>query len=128
MKYSQTIGFMLCLALLFCTTQPLVVIESQNWIITGWKTAGTNFGQPGKFIVYVGSLSLVLFLIPNLWAKRLNMALGALLLSWCIRNYLILAACNMGECPEKQWALYASVFFSAAILLMTFLPKLKNKV
>ena len=50
MKHSQTIGIIFCLTLFFFSTQPLVFIESQQWIITGWKTAESNYGQPGKFL------------------------------------------------------------------------------
>ncbi len=124
MKYSQTIGIILCLALFYCTTQPLVIIDSQHLVITGWKTTGTSLGQPGKFMLYLGMLSLVLFALPYIWAKRLNIVLGALLLAWSFRTFLVLGTCQMGECPEKQWALYACVILSAGILLLSFLPKI----
>ena len=64
MKYSQTIGFILTLFLLFLTTQPLVIIESRHWVINGWKVAETNFGQPGKFMLYMGVMNLLLFALP----------------------------------------------------------------
>jgi hypothetical protein len=124
MKYSQTIGFILTLFLLFLTTQPLIIIESRHWVITGWKVAETNFGQPGKFMLYMGVMNLLLFALPYIAAKRFNMVFAILNFSWTIRNYLVLAACSMGECPEKQWSLYACIFVSFAILVMTFLPKI----
>ncbi len=125
MKYSQPIGILLCLFLFYCTTQPLVIIESKNWVITGWQTAGTNFGQPGKFLVYFGGLAILFFALPFIWAKRFNMTFAALLLAWSFRNYLILSTCQMGECPQKKWALYACIIISFGILVMTFLPKIK---
>lgn len=124
MKHSQTIGIILCLLLFYCTTQPLVIIESRHWVITGWQTFQTNFGLPGKFILYMGIANIVLFALPFIWAKRFNMAFATLNLAWTIRNFLVLAACAMGECPQKQWALYACIILSAAILIMTFLPKI----
>jgi hypothetical protein len=63
--------------------------------------------------------------LPLLWAKRLNVALAALILAWSFRNYLVLSTCQMGECPQKQWALYACIVISFGILIMTFLPKIK---
>jgi hypothetical protein len=125
MKYSQTIGILLCLLLFYCTTQPLVFIESKNWIITGWQTAGSSYGQPGKFLAYFGGLAILFFALPFIWAKRFNMAFAALLLAWSFRNFLILSTCQMGECPQKQWALYACIVISFGILIMTFLPKIK---
>jgi hypothetical protein len=125
MKNSQTIGIILCVALLYCTIQPLVIIESQHLVITGWKTAGTSFGQPGRFFAYFGGLSLLFFALPFLWAKRINVALGALIIAWSFRNFMVLSACQMGDCPQKQWALYACIIISFGILIMTFLPKIK---
>jgi len=125
MKYSQTIGLMLAVFLLFLTTQPLVIIESRQWVITGWKVAETNFGQPGKFMLYMGVMNIILFALPYIPAKRFNMVFAILNFSWTIRNFLILSACAMGECPQKQWALYACILVSFAILIMTFLPKIE---
>jgi len=124
MKYSQTIGIILTAFLLFLTTQPLVIIESRHWVITGWKVAETNFGQPGKFMLYMGVMNIILFALPYIPAKRFNMVFAILNFSWTIRNFLILSACAMGECPQKQWPLYACVAVSFTILIMTFLPKI----
>ncbi len=127
MKHSQTIGIILCVFLIYTTTQPFVIIESQHWIITGWKTGGSNFGQPGKFLTFFAVLAILFFSFPFLWAKRFNMVFATLMLSWSIRNFLILSTCQMGECPQKQWALYGCIVCTAGILIMTFLPKLKIK-
>ncbi|MEI6190420.1 MAG: hypothetical protein WCP61_08360 [Chitinophagia bacterium] len=125
MKYSQTIGILLCIALIYTTTQPFVIIDSRHWVITGWETAGSSFGQSGKFLCFFASLALLFFALPFIWAKRFNMVFAAMMLSWSFRNYLILSTCQMGECPQKQWALYGCIILSALILLMTFLPKIK---
>jgi len=125
MKHSQTIGIVLCLILFYFTTQPLVIIESKNLTITGWSSTGTNFGLPGKFIMYIGTLALIFFALPFVWAKRFNMAFAALLIAWSFRNFMVLSTCQMGECPQKQFALYACIVISIAILIMTFLPKIK---
>ena len=124
MKYSQTIGIILCLLLIYSTTQPLVFIESRQWTITGWDAAGSSFGQSGKFLSFFATIAILFFALPFIWAKRFNMVFGSLLLAWSIRNFLILSTCQMGECPQKLWALYGCIVFSAGILLMTFLPKL----
>ena len=125
MKHSQTIGILLCLALIYATTQPFVIIESRNWVITGWNPVGSSFGQSGKFLSFFAVLSTLFFALPYIWAKRFNMVFGALMLAWAFRNFLILSTCQMGECPQRQWALYGCIILSGLILLMTFLPKIK---
>lgn len=124
MKYSQAIGILLSLLLIYSTTQPLVIIDSKHWVITGWETGASSFGQPGKFLVYFAILNILCFALPYIFAKRTNIIIAALILAWSIRNYLILSTCYMGECPQKQWALYACIALSAGILIMTFLPKI----
>lgn len=125
MKYSQSIGILLCLLLIYSTTQPLVFIESRNWTITGWDAVGSSFGQAGKFLCFFAVIALLFFAVPFIWAKRFNMVFATLLLAWSVRNFIVLSTCQMGECPQKLWALYACIIFSAGILLMTFLPKIK---
>ena len=125
MKHSQTIGILLCLALIYTTTQPFIIIESRNWVITGWNPVGSSFGQSGKFLCFFAALGALFFALPFIWAKRFNMVFGAFLFAWSFRNYLILSTCQMGECPQKQWALYGCIILSGLILLMTFLPKIK---
>ena len=82
MKHSQTIGIILCFALFYCTTQPLVVIESHKLILTGWQTTGTTFGKPGLFLTFFAGLAALFFALPYLWAKRFNLAFAALLIAW----------------------------------------------
>jgi len=125
MKHSQTIGIVLCLILFYFTTLPLVVIDTNHITVTGWSSTGTNFGLPGKFIMYIGTLAIIFFALPFIWAKRFNMAFAALLIAWTIRNFIVLSTCQMGECPHKQFALYACIVVSFGILIMTFLPKIK---
>lgn len=124
MKYSQTIGFIaVVLAILVCF-MPLVYIESKNLTITGFKADGTRFGRPGMFIVYMGSIAACLFLIPKIWAKRVNVFLTAMIFAWAVRNYLLLTTCAAGECPEKQVGLFLLLAFTAITMIMSFLPKI----
>lgn len=125
MKHSQTIGIIFCFALFYCTTQPLVIIESHKLIITGWQSNGTAFGKPGLFLTFFAALAALFFALPYLWAKRFNLAFAALLIAWSFRNLLILSNCPMGDCPQRQWALYACIVLSFGILIMTFLPKIE---
>ena len=125
MKHSQTIGILLCLALIYTTTQQFIIIESRHWVITGWNPVGSSLGQSGKFLCFFAALGALFFALPFIWAKRFNMVFGAFMFAWSFRNYLILSTCQMGECPQKQWALYGCIILSGLILLMTFLPKIK---
>ncbi len=125
MKYSQIIGFFLALIVLGTCFFPWVIIESKQLTISGFHTTGTNFGRPALFIFFTAGLSAILFLLQQIWAKRLNVFITTFCFAWSISKYLMLSACYAGECPEKQIALFILVIASAIMMLMSFLPKIK---
>ncbi len=124
MKYSQIIGFLLALIVLGTCFFPWVFIESKQLTISGFHTEGTNFGRPALFIFFTAGLSAILFLLQQIWAKRLNVFITTFCFAWSISKYLMLSACYAGECPEKQIALFILVIASAIMMLMSFLPKI----
>jgi hypothetical protein len=126
MKYSQTIGIIAALVVILCSFLPWSIVVSQQLTITGFETKGTRFGKPGLFLNFFTIISILLFLIPAIWAKRTNIFIGAIVFTWSLRNYILVSTCLMGECPVKQPALYTLVIASGVVMLMTLLPKLNS--
>lgn len=124
MKYSQLIGIILCGVLIGICYMPLVALPG-NIIITGFETAGTNFGKPGMMHQILCIVMIIFFALPKGWAKRTNFFIAAINLAWAIRNFILLSGCMAGECPEKKWGLYLELIISTAILAMSLLPKMK---
>ena len=124
MKYSQQIGIAAAIALIVCCFFPWSVIVSKNLSISGFAAEGTSFGRPGLFHLIFCSAAILFFSIPRIWAKRTNVFIGAINLAWAIRNYILVSSCMLGECPEKQPALYAILAFAIIIQLMVLFPKM----
>jgi len=127
MKYSQLIGVLAAIAVIVTCFFPWSLIERTNLVIEGMNAPDTNFGRPGLMNIYITSCSIILFAIQKVWAKRVNFFFTMFNLAWSIRNYILVSSCLMGECPVKKPALYLLVFFSAVMLLMSLLPKLRIK-
>lgn len=127
MKYSQSIGIAASLTLLAICFLPWSYIASQQITVSGFSAAGTDFGKPALFNFFMSVCMLILFAVPAVWSKRVNVFLGALNLAWAFRNYLLVSGCLMGECPEKKPALYLLVGLAILMQLMTLLPKLDIK-
>jgi hypothetical protein len=125
MKYSQTIGIIAALLVIVLCFFPWSFVVSKQLTISGLRTEGTSFGKPGLFNIILCAVMVIFFLLPRIWAKRTNMLVAALNLAWSFRNFLLVSACMLGECPEKKPALYAILFLSIIIQFMTFLPKIK---
>lgn len=125
MKYSNYIGVLVALALIASCYVPWVYIESINTTVTGLKAEHTNFGRPGLIHVFMSAIAILLFIIHKIWAKRLNVFIGALNFAWAIRNFLVVTRCELGECPVKKMGIYAVLVLSFFMLLMSMLPKMK---
>ena len=126
MKYTQTIGIIASLIVIVCSFLPWSIVVSEHISISGFKTEGTRFGKPGLFLNFFTIIAIVLFLIPAIWAKRTNIFIGAIVFTWSLRNYILVSTCLMGECPEKQPALYTLVIASGVVMVMSLLPKLNT--
>jgi hypothetical protein len=124
MKYSQVIGIAAALAMIGLCFLPWSFIASKQLTVTGMDAAGTNFGKPGLFNIAMCVIMVVMFAIPAVWAKRTNVFIAALNLAWAFRNYLLISACMMGECPEKRPALFALVALALVLQIMSLLPKM----
>jgi long-subunit acyl-CoA synthetase (AMP-forming) len=129
MKHSQLIGLLSVLAMIAVCFLPWSFIASKQLTVTGMNAMGTYFGKPGLFNVIVCCIMMILFAVPAVWSKRTNVFLAAINLAWAFRNYLLVSACMMGECPEKKPALFALVGLALVIQVMALLPKIdvKNK-
>lgn len=126
MKYSQLLGCILVLILAAICYLPWSYIAERNIIITGMSAPNTDYGKPGMMHFVLGFVLILFFLIPKIWAKRANVFIAAINLAWGIRSFIILANCYMGECPKAKPALYFVPVVCLAILIMTFLPDLKQ--
>jgi len=121
-KYSNYIGVISALAIMAVCFMPWVYIAAIQSTVTGMRADETNFGHPGLMNIILCIMATVLFIIPYVWAKRMNLFVGTFNLAWTIRNFLIITQCELGDCPEKRAGIYLLFVLSVVLLLMTFIP------
>ncbi len=129
MKYSQQIGIIAALALIGICFLPWIYVESLNLTLNGLNGKINNSLTFGRQIIphtFFCCLLIILFLVPKIWAKRTNLFIGFLNLSWAIKNYIIFTMCRP-ECPQVKAGLYLLVFLAIIIQLCVFMPKIKIK-
>ncbi len=124
MKYSNYIGVVLAVALIACCFIPWVYILSIKTTLTGLNTGNTNFGRPGVIHIILCVFAIMFFFIRKVWAIRTNLVDVTFNFAWSIRNFLLITHCELGECPEKRFGIYAVIILSFFILLMAFFPKI----
>lgn len=125
MRFMKWIGFFSALALIIACFIPWVFIEPNNIIVSGVQATGTNFGKPGYFHFLMIAFFVIFNFTPKVWAKRSNLLITALNLAWAIRNYFIISACQMGDCPVKKAGIYILIPASVLMLVAALFPDIK---
>jgi hypothetical protein len=123
-KYGQPhniVGIIAVLLFLFICYQQWVFVAPRNWSIGGMHVPvdkDYRFGRPAMLSVILSAMQLVLFLIPAVWSKRVNVYICMLSIGWSIRGFLLLTRCEAGYCPEKLWPIYVYPLLAVAIMLI----------
>lgn len=100
---------------------PWITVSSQNLVITGINAQ--KFGSPAFMHFFFTALIIVLSLVTRRWAQIGAVIAAALNAAWGFRNFILLAACPMGECPEKHPALYVVLTSSLLMLVASLFIK-----
>ena len=128
MRYSNYIGILAGLLMLVAATFPWIYIASIKATVSGFGSATvTKFGVPVLMNIIMLVLNVVFFLIPRLWAKRINPFIASIGFAWALRNLLLLSTCRNGECPERFIWLYIYFVAALVVLIMTLVPEIKIK-
>jgi len=127
MKYSQQIGVLAALLLIASCFLPWIEIVAINKTLNGVNGYISNtitFGTQIKPHSFFCLLAIILFSIDKIWAKRTNIFICFLSLSWAIKNYILFTICRP-ECPTVKIGLYLLLFFAIIMQIMSFLPTTK---
>jgi hypothetical protein len=127
MKYSNIIGIVAALLLIAACFMPWTYYPDIQEYFTGFQTKDNIYGRPGKLFVIFAVISIALFAIPKVWAKRTNLLVTTLTIAYAIKNYFLFTSCYSGICPLKQMGIYVTIAAVAMMFLMAVLPDMKLK-
>ena len=126
MKWIKWISIVAAIVLTVSCFFPWIIIKSKNISVTGMDVAGLAYGHYGYFLIPLAIIFILLQLINKIWAKRLNVAISAVIVTIAFACLWIFR-CEYGECPEKQTALYIMFACSIVVLLGSLFPDIKLK-
>ncbi|HLY69818.1 MAG TPA: hypothetical protein VKR53_08810 [Puia sp.] len=127
MKYSMLVGILAAALLIISCFIPWTYYPDIDKTFTGFFSQANAYGKPGKAIIFFSILSIILFIIPTIWAKRLNVLITAITIAYCIRSYALFTGCAGGVCPEKKIGIFSIIVFSTLMIIAALLPDLKLK-
>lgn len=127
MGFRKSLLIAVAAALILSCFFPWVSIPGRNIVVGGMDSGGTTFGKPGLLSLVFAGLIVIFSLVPRIWAHRICIFSGAINCGWALRNFIILPACQGGECPERQPAFYVYVISSLLLLVAILLQDVKMK-
>ena len=127
MKYSQWIGIAASILLVIAGFLPWTYHPDLNKNFTGFFSENNVYGKPGNVFVVMSIVAIVFFAIQRVWAKRWNMFICALVLSYAIKSFIMFSGCYRGICPNKLAGLWIMLGSAVLMMVMALFPDIKLK-
>lgn len=112
MKYAKSVGLAAALLLIVVCFLPWTYHADIDKTFTGFFSERGMYGKPGKFFIFFAVLSIVLILVPKIWAKRVHIFVTALMVAYAIKTYILFTSCYNAYCPEKKMGIYLVLILS----------------
>jgi hypothetical protein len=126
-RFINWLGIAACVVLIISCFLPWTYHADVQKEFTGFYSELNKYGRPGKFIIIFTSVILVFMLLPKIWAKRTNLFLGAMLVAYAVKTYILYTSCYMAYCPEKKAGVFLMLFSSVAVFIGVIFPNMKLK-
>jgi uncharacterized membrane protein len=126
LKYSGSTGIVAALLLIFFCFLPWAFYPDLQENFTGFYSNHNHYGKPGKAFSFLAIFSIVLFLLPKIWARWVNQVVGVVLLAYAIKTYVLFSSCYNTICPQVKFALPAVLASALIILVCSLLSRSKG--
>lgn len=124
-KYLHWLGMAACLTLMVSCFLPWTYHADLNQSFTGFYSFDNHYGKPGKFLIFFGTVVLVLMILPKVWAKRTNLFVCAFTVAYAVKTFILFASCYNNYCPQKLFSLYLMVACAVVMLVASVFPNAK---
>jgi hypothetical protein len=129
MKYTKWIGIMGCAVLIIACFLPWAYYPAINETFTGFHVKrfanGNYYGRPGMLISFFAICSAILFYLPKLWAKRVNIFLAAFLAAYVYRTYRLFTGSIVEGEVESRVGIWIVILTTVIILVSSVFPDMK---
>jgi hypothetical protein len=127
MKYSHWIGIVAAIILVLAGFLPWTYHPDLDKTFNGFFSENKAYGKPGMVFVVMNVVTITFFAIQRIWAKRWNVFICAIVLSYAIRSYIVFSGCYRGICPDKKAGLWIMLLSAILMMVMSLFPDMKLK-
>ncbi|HRD58659.1 MAG TPA: hypothetical protein PK504_11445 [Ferruginibacter sp.] len=121
-KYSKWIGIAAAMGLIVICFLPWTYHADIQKIFTGFFSEQDKYGKPGKFLIALSVIAIVLFLVQKIWAKRTNLFITGLMVAYAIKTFILYSSCYNAYCPEKRLGIYLVLLLPIVQFIASLFP------
>jgi hypothetical protein len=125
LKYASFIGITAALLLVCSCFLPLAYYPDLQENFTGFYSRQNQYGKPGIAFIFLSLIGIILFLIPRLWAKRVNQVVAVLTFAYALKTFILFSSSYFSFHPQIKSGLIGILVFSLIILICSLLSKAK---
>ena len=127
MKFAPYLGIGAALLLIIFCFMPWAYYPDIHESFNGFYSRANVYGRPGKTFLFLAVLSIAMFLITKLWAKRVNQFIVVILFAYALKTFILFSSSYGSYSPETKTGLYGIILFPLIILIMSLLSIAKVK-
>jgi hypothetical protein len=121
LKYAAYIGITAALLLIVCCFFPFAYYPDLKEDFTGFYSRQNQYGKPGIAFIFLSVISIILFLIPKLGAKRANQFVSVLIFTYALKTFILFSGNYFSIHPQVKWGLLGMMVCSVIILICSLL-------
>lgn len=121
LRQMKWLAFAAIIILVIAGFQPWIYVPSKDLTITG--VSAMNFGKPAYLHFVFAGFCLIFLLINRNWSHKVAVFFAAFNVAWSLRNFFVIGACSMGDCPLKKMGIYLIVISSLLLLFSVLLQR-----
>ena len=127
LKIIKWAGLAGCVLLIVACFLPWTYHADIDKTFTGFFSEKNEYGKPGKYLTFFAVASIVLILLPKVWAKRFHLFFAALTVGYAVKTYILFTSCYNAYCPDKKIGVFLMMASCIVILVAAVFPDLKLK-
>ena len=127
MKYSKYIGILAALLMVAACFMPWTFYPDLGKTFNGFFSQENAYGKPGILLSMLAAISIILFLVPRVWAKYWNIFFSAIIFTYALKSFVLFAGCYPKGCPEKLIGIWLMMAGASIVLLASLMPETKSR-
>jgi peptidoglycan/LPS O-acetylase OafA/YrhL len=117
LKYAIHTGIVCaCLLIIFCFL-PWAFYPDLQENFNGFYSKQNTYGKPGITFIFLSGITIVLFLIRKIWARRLNQFISVLIFAYALKTFILFTSSYGGIHPEVKPGLIGIPVLAMIILI-----------